>query len=96
MIVDEFPSGRGYADVAMIPKRFANVPILIIEFKWNKTATKAIEQIDDNKYYSVLENYGGEILFVGINYSMPDGKHTCQITKFDRHNGVNRVIGTSQ
>ena len=92
---DELPSGRGYADVVLVPKRYFDVPVIIIELKWNKSAISAIKQIQDRRYQSVLENYGGEILFVGINYSTDTGKHTCEITRFERRNGINRVVGVS-
>ena len=50
--------------------------------KWNKSAEGAIAQIKGNKYPQVLENYGGDILLVGINYDSKNKEHECVIEKY--------------
>lgn len=57
-------------------------PALIVELKWNKTGQKAMEQIKDRRYAQAIENYGGEILLVGINYSVKNKKHDCMIERY--------------
>ena len=56
-----------------------------IELKWDKSAKGAIRQIKDKHYPKAIENYGGDILLVGVNYDkeQPSGtrKHTCKIEK---------------
>ncbi len=42
-IVREMPSGKGYADMVLIPKD--NKPAMIIELKWNQDVETAITQI---------------------------------------------------
>lgn len=82
--IQELPSGIGYADVVFLPKKSSNKPVMIVELKWNKTATSALKQIKDRKYPQVLENYGGEILLVGVNYSEKTKEHTCVIEIYQK------------
>ena len=85
LMFEEFPAGDGIADVVYFPKRDSMMPVIVIELKWNKTAEGAIRQIKERHYPKVFENYGGEIILVGINYDKdaPAGqrKHTCAIEK---------------
>lgn len=58
-------------------------PALLIELKWNKSASGAITQMKEKKYSQLLKqfHYQGELLLVGINYSTKTKKHTCKIEK---------------
>ena len=79
--IEELPSGRGIADVVYLPKRNTALPALVIELKWNKTGDAAMAQVKNKKYPTVLENYGGEIILVGINYDEKSKQHSCMIEK---------------
>ena len=79
--VEELPSGHGIADIVFLPKRRSVLPAMIIELKWNASAGGAISQIREKNYPKVLENYGGEILLVGINYDEKTKVHSCVISK---------------
>ena len=83
MKMEELPTGHGYADIVYLPKQSEMVPALVIELKWNQSADTAIEQIKQRKYPTVLQDCGGDILLVGINYDKdaPAGqrKYTCKI-----------------
>lgn len=78
----ELPSGKGYADIVFLPKRGSDKPLLVVELKWNKSSAGAIAQIKNKQYAQVVEEYGGEILLIGINYSEKTKKHSCKIEKF--------------
>ncbi len=54
---------------------------MIIELKWNKSASGAINQMKQRNYIASLKPFTGNILLVGINYDEKTGKHTCQIEK---------------
>lgn len=82
MKIEELASGIGYADVVYIPKKGSSMPIPLIELKWNKTTDGAINQIKNKHYPQMFQDYGGDILLVGINYDVKDKKHTCKIEKF--------------
>lgn len=77
--VEELPSGHGIADVAFIPKRRSPLPAMVIELKWNHDVQGAIGQIKKNGYQSVLENYGGPVILVGISYDPGTKIHSCEI-----------------
>ncbi|MEE5994576.1 MAG: AAA family ATPase, partial [Oscillospiraceae bacterium] len=76
MKVEELASGKGLADVVYIPKPTTALPALVVELKWNESANSAIKQIKARNYPAVLQDYVGEIILVGINYSENTGKHT--------------------
>ena len=80
-IIREFPSGEGFADLAFIPRKGVNVPAIVAELKYNKSAEGAISQIKDRNYTDKLTAFSGEILLVGINYDRENKKHECQIEK---------------
>lgn len=80
-IVRELPTGKGVADVAMIPYA-PNTPALIIELKRNKCEKTALEQIRAKNYGAALEKYSGDLLFVGVNYDEQSKEHKCVIEKF--------------
>ena len=82
-VVKEMTAGKGYADVVYIPFRLGK-PAMIIELKHDKTAESAIEQIRKKEYFRSLDNYTGDILFVGINYDEKEKTHTCSIERFTR------------
>ena len=79
--IEELPSGKGIADVVYLPKRKSMLPALIIELKWNKSSEGAIAQIKAKNYLAVLEDYGGEIVTVGINYDAKTKEHSCVIER---------------
>lgn len=80
--VRELPTGKGFADLVFIPRReYSNIPALLIELKWNKSADSAIRQIKERRYGKVLEQYSGEILLVGISYDKKSKNHRCVIER---------------
>ena len=79
-LVKELPTGKGYADLVLIPY-LPDIPALVIELKCNKTADSAIKQIKDKNYCQALNQYNGDLLFVGINYDKDTKKHSCKIEK---------------
>ena len=80
--IQELPSGMGYADLAFIPRRNSNKPVMVIELKWNKSAHTAINQIKERNYPELLKDFSDEMLLVGINYDKETKKHTCIIEKY--------------
>jgi hypothetical protein len=80
-IVRELPTGKGFADICLIPRKLhANKPAVIIELKKDKDAHGAIDQIKQKNYVKALEDYRGNLLLVGINYDKSK-KHSCVIEK---------------
>lgn len=84
-IYRELPSGKGFADMVFIPKKkFADKPALIVELKWNKSATGAIQQIKNKEYCQSLSEYKGNMLLVGINYNRDTKEHECIIEEWKK------------
>ena len=77
--MEEIPAGKGVADILFFPKAGSQKPALIVELKWNQSEQKALNQILDKKYTSVLKGYQGDILLVGINYNEKSKEHGCVI-----------------
>ena len=75
----EYATGKGYADLVMIPRRNVSKPALVIELKFNHSADTAIDQIKRKEYPAKLAEYTGDILLVGINYDKETKQHTCKI-----------------
>lgn len=75
----ELASGKGYADLVLIPRRNVDKPAIVLELKYKKDVDAAIDQIKRKKYVSKIEQYTGDILLVGINYDKQEKLHTCVI-----------------
>ena len=78
----EYATGKGYADLVMIPRRNVSKPAIVIELKYNHSADTAISQIKQKNYPAKLLDYTGEVLLVGINYDKESKQHTCKIEKY--------------
>ena len=75
----EYATGKGYADLVMIPRRNVAKPALVIELKFNHTADTAIDQIKRKEYPAKIAEYTGDLLLVGINYDKETKQHSCKI-----------------
>ena len=84
--VRELPTGRGFADFVFIPKPEykSTYPALVVELKWNKDSTIALQQIKNKRYPESILNYTGEILLVGISYDKTSKEHQCLIEKYEK------------
>ncbi len=84
-MVRELPSGKGYADICMIPrKNSVDKPAIILELKWNQNADTAIAQMKRNHYPEGLEEYKDNMILCGINYDKKGKRHECMIEKYER------------
>ena len=79
--IQELPTGKGYADLAFIPRLGSSQPAVVVELKWNKTEHAAIEQIKERNYPDVLKRFTDNILLVGISYDETTKQHTCKIER---------------
>ena len=81
-VINELPTGKGYADVSFVPKR-PGLPAIIIELKKDKSAGRALDQILNKQYFKAFDNYDGPILFVGVNYD-DDKRYLCKMQWFEK------------
>ena len=77
----ELPSGKGFADLVLIPRPVCQCPAIILELKYNQSADTAITQIHEKRYAGKLQKYVGEVVLVGINYDKKSKLHDCKIER---------------
>ena len=77
----ELPTGKGFADIVLIPRKNVDSPAIILELKVNKNADSAIDQIRRRQYPAKVAEYADRLLLVGINYDRETKQHTCRIEK---------------
>lgn len=83
-LVREMPTGKGYADIVFLPRRYSQKPAMVIELKYKQSAQSAVEQIKNRQYSDVLQEYRGNMLLVGISYDRNTKRHTCVIEEWKK------------
>ncbi|MCD8300025.1 MAG: ATP-binding protein [Clostridiales bacterium] len=81
-VIQEFPAGKGFADMVFLPRRDTDKPALVVELKYDQSADTAINQIKEKRYAGALSDYKGEILLVGVSYDRENKRHACVIEKY--------------
>ena len=77
----EFQTGKGFADLVLIPRKNVALPAIIVELKYNNAVGTAIDQIHERRYPEKVAAYADNILLVGINYDKEKKTHECRIEK---------------
>ena len=75
----ELASGKGFADLVLIPRKNVDSPAIVLELKYDKTADSAIDQIKRKQYPAKVAEYANHLLLVGINYDRERKTHECLI-----------------
>ena len=75
----ELPTGKGFADLVLMPRKKSDRPAILLELKKDLSANTAIEQIHHKQYQGKVAEYDGRIILVGINYDSKSKKHDCKI-----------------
>jgi hypothetical protein len=75
----ELASGKGFADIVLMPRKNVDAPAIVLELKCNQDADTAINQIKRKQYPANVAQYSGDLLLVGINYDQKTKTHTCRI-----------------
>ncbi|MGN0906566.1 MAG: AAA family ATPase [Bullifex sp.] len=79
-IVNELPAGKGYADVAFIPRK-SGIPAMIVELKRDDYPVSGMKQIREKEYPRALSAYSRNMLLVSVCYSTDTKEHTCIIER---------------
>ena len=77
----EFQTGKGFADLVLMPRKNVSKPAIIVELKFNDTTDTAIDQIHNRHYPDKVAEYTGDILLVGIIYDKKTKEHQCKIER---------------
>ena len=82
----ELPTGKGFADIVLIPRKNVDSPAIVLELKCNRDADSAIDQIKRKNYPAKVKDHADNLLLVGINYDRQTKQHSCHIEKFNDNN----------
>ena len=77
----ELPTGKGFADIVLIPRKNVVSPAIVLELKYNKDADSAIDQIHRKQYPEKVAPHSDNLLLVGINYDKTTKQHQCKIER---------------
>ena len=75
----ELATGKGFADLALIPRKNVDKPAIVLELKYRQDVEAAIDQIKRREYVGKVAQYTGDILLVGISYDKKEKRHNCVI-----------------
>jgi len=77
----ELATGKGFADLVLIPRKNVDSPAIVIEMKYDKAVDTAIEQIKRRQYPAKVAQYTDNLLLVGITYERDTKQHRCCIER---------------
>ena len=80
----ELASGKGFADIVLLPRKHVDSPAIILELKVNRDADAAIAQIHRRQYPDKVREHADRLLLVGINYDRQTKQHTCRIERISQ------------
>ena len=77
----ELATGKGFADLVLLPRKNVDSPAIVIELKYDKAVDTAIEQIKRRQYPDKVAQYADRLLLVGITYDRESKQHHCRIER---------------
>ena len=78
----ELATGKGFADIVLIPRKNVDSPAIVLELKFSQDADAAIDQIKRKQYPAKVAEHTNNLLLVGINYDRETKQHTCHIERY--------------
>jgi hypothetical protein len=75
----EYASGKGFADLVLIPRKNVATPAIVVELKYGSAVETALSQIRQKNYPAKVAEYAGNLLLVGISYDPKTKTHSCVI-----------------
>ncbi len=88
----EYASGKGFADLVLIPRKHVDSPAIVVELKYGTPVDTAISQILQKNYPAKVTEYVGNLLLVGISYDPKQKRHSCVIKKYKRLFLLNNIL----
>ena len=77
----ELATGKGFADLVMIPRKNVDTPAIVVELKYHQSAETALDQIRRKEYPAKVAQYADNLLLVGISYDRETKMHSCRIER---------------
>ena len=87
----EFQTGKGFADLVLIPRKNTSTPAIIVEMKYGHSPEEAIAQIKERRYWEKVSEYAGDLLMVGISYDKATKTHSCLIETWEAERIANSL-----
>ena len=84
LMIRELPTGKGVADIVLLPRPSCKLPAVVLELKYNQSVAAAISQIHKKHYAKSLQDYTGDVVLVGINYDKQTKQHACKIERINK------------
>lgn len=81
-MVRELPTGKGFADIVLIPRKHVDSPAIVLELKFSQEVDAAISQIKRKEYPAKVAEYTDNLLLVGISYDRKAKRHSCRIERY--------------
>ena len=75
----EYASGKGFADLVLIPRKNVDSPAIVVELKYGSAVDTALSQIRQKNYPAKVAEYADNLLLVGISYDPKTKTHSCVI-----------------
>ena len=79
----ELATGKGFANLVLIPRKNVDKPAIVIELKYDKAVDTAIDQMKRKQYPDKVAQCTDNLLLVGITYDRDTKQHQCHIERFD-------------
>ncbi len=80
----ELATGKGFADLVLIPRKNVDKPAIVIELKYDKAVETALDQIKRKQYPAKVAQYADNLLLVGITYERDTKQHRCSIERYSK------------
>ena len=77
----ELPTGKGFADLVLLPRKNVSKPAMVLELKYDSTTGTAIDQIRERRYPEKVAQHTDDLLLVAISYNREQKTHKCKIEK---------------
>ena len=77
----ELPTGKGFADLVLLPRKNVSKPAMVLELKYDGTTGTAIDQIRERRYPEKVAQHVDDLLLVAVSYNREQKTHECKIEK---------------
>jgi hypothetical protein len=77
----ELPTGKGFADLVLLPRKYVSRPAMVLELKYDGTTGTAIDQIRERRYPEKVAQHTDNLLLVAVSYNREQKTHECRIEK---------------
>ena len=78
----ELATGKGFADLVLMPRKGVDKPAIVLELKFHGTTGTAIDQIRQRRYPEKVAQHADNLLLVAVSYNREQKHHECTIERW--------------